>query len=577
MNKKLLAILSLCAFFYPASQLQAGPLFSIDDEWMRERINAPTKALPVNDALLAFSNAAFANIFVDATHIDADKVLETYQNRQKSRFEALPGARRNVAINLAFQADLTFYRSNANTMLFWRKPSTQRLVELIISHHQSLNAGLPRTDETTPNALKDFFARNYGWNPKPQTVEEKKQQVQGVDASLSLAELPPELRSPVEAEIRARVLQVGRTPSYRSFDAAFWKDARLFIIKDSGNYVDAEGKPRGSNPIPFLHLATPHSAARFIIGVPHYQVSPDGKRQPSKTRPAKTKALDQTPHGEPRATANIAPLTRLDSVNEPQLQKQVTFSIKRKPLQEFLASLQKQSGIPLTLQTNKFQDALLTANSKGMSLVSALESLASLYSAHWQKEGRNYTLVSNDLDELHLLMAQEGFSAFYSSSNRNAEREEAGTQIADEIVGLFEPKDLESREGVPFSTLPAELQDRALEVFRSDSASELILAQQRLDEVTALLQELRLKLGPLPAQTPLFFGSHHTPGAEIPTPFYFGNSGFGIYTADNRFVTSIFPAFSVEKPNALDEAQEKYRLGAEAFLAEQARKGDPNP
>jgi len=243
---------------------------------------------------------------------------------------------------------------------------------------------------------------------------------------------------------------------------------------------------------------------------------------------------------------------------EVSLQKRVAFVHQSVAPAMLLTDLSKQSGTPLQLSPDVAPNAKVSAFSSGMTLQSAMAALARLYGARWSKDGDEFVLHSNHLDELHTLMSHMGDSAFYPLVLRSRQEYlESGNELAEQIVGFCDEDELKSKEGVAFSSLPNDLKKSVLTLIHEKNVGELVVSQQRVDD--GLSVGLQIRFVPLSAKAPRLFGAFYTSGSMLN-----GSTSalMGAYTADGRFITNLFPEFVAAKASAIDEMMEKSQAEA---------------
>ena len=571
------------ALLVPAISLQAAPRFPMVDEWMEEKITPPMQALPIDEALLALSKAASANVLADATHFEAGRIVPPYPS-QKDPYDSGFGQRVGVIGQQAFQAGLSYDRSASDTLVFWKQPDKDRLVSLIVAYQKQLDKQFPRGDDkNTLTGFQEFLKARYGWSAQAQTPEEAVKRAQGVDGSFRLSDLPEALRAPFRAEFISRVRSPGSMPTHRWFEADYWKDTRVQLRRRRQAIYDAEGNFKGQREGSAVELAFPDvrdEEARSItinppvqIGFPH--TTPAGGFTPAKAAAQTRQGVrpDVAPAVElPAEGPAPAALPGANVEGEPSLQKAVVFSAKQQPLAQFVAALGKQSGVALSVAPDVAPDAKVTGCSvaAGMPLASAMSALSRLYSARWTKDGNGYTLNSEHPTELTRTMAQMGISAFYGwAAFMPQERDALGAERADEVLGAVNVAQLQKSPGVPFSSLPVDTQDSVLQLFQREHRGDLIATQQRLHD--ALDQEVVFRFAPLAVGAPLFYG------AEMAQSFGTGrlspqSSGIGAYSSDGAFIAHLFPRFTFRPPT-----QEQIRFyQAEQAYAEHMRNQEGN-
>jgi hypothetical protein len=546
--KNYIATILICGTMVSAvNGSYAAPRFSIFDEWMDRKIVPPNGPLPIDEAFGSLAKQSSANVFADVTSLEEDLVVSPYADRRRIGNGSLDDTLLGVSNHLAEQARLSFDRSTRDTLVFWRRPDRQRLINLIIAYHKQLEVTYPQANtESVVAGLVKFFELNHGWSAEVKTVAESREQAAGVDANVELKDFPVELRTQIEAELFSVVRRFPVTPPFQTFETSFWKDARLRIVNPDVAVV-GKNRPLAPSSTAILNLSSPtFSTAKFNIGTFSWAFRATA---PGNLAPRRAKAPtggQKRPITQPlQPFEQPAPHIQNGLLSEDaKLQVQVACDVKRKPVASLLAEFKKQTGVSLQLAPGFLSDASITASSQGMKLTDAMAALERLYSAHWTKDATGYALESKDLDELHLAMAQEGYGAHYNLTGLyEEERQQAGTELAEEIVGLVDTKQLESRDGVLFSALPSELQERVIALFRQAKASDLILAQQRLDDV--MNEKVHVRLSPLPPATKSFFGKFLTAGGNIPGPLKRGATHLVAYSSQGEFIAWLFPSFKI--------------------------------
>lgn len=580
MKRISLSLLLAGALLVPTMSVQAAPRFSITDKWMLEKVTPSAQALPVDESLLALSKATSANVLADATHFEAGRVVQPYPTRQTDPFDSNFGGRGGVVSQMATRAGLSFDRSSSDTFVFWSQPDRDQLVSLIVSYQKQLDEQFPRGDDkNTLLRFQEFLKIRYGWNPQAQTPEEAVKRAQGVDASFRMGDLPEELRAPFQAELISQVRSLGNEPTYRWFEADYWKDCHIRLNTGQQNFYNAVGVSLGQRKSPSVELVFPDissddgAGGRSIafgrtvaVGFPHGTTA--GAFAP--TRAQAQGRTDVQPAAVPAANRPVEQLTTIASpgVNvegEASLQKTVVFSVKRQPLTHFAGELAKQSGVSLSIAPDMAPDAQVTGCSvaAGMPLSSAMGALSRLYRAHWTKDGDGYMLSSDHPSELTRMMAQMGIYAYYGSTELPPQEHDAlGTERADEIVNALDAAQLKTPSGAVFSSLPADTQDSVLRFIQKERQGDLIIAQQRLSD--ALDQEVVFRFGPLRDDTPLFDGDGR--------PVAFGtrvsdSSAIGAYSSDGAFIAGLFPRFTCYPPT--EQQIEFYRAAQQTQAQEE--------
>lgn len=562
---------------------QAVLQFGLDDTWTQAKLQMPLGRKPFSEMLLDCSRAAQANVFVDATGVALQVPIDSPSKFATPEAHVFPSrgfALRNIAAQAGMQTD----RTEPHTFVAWPKEDLNLLVSLIVAEQQKFDEAHPTGDRAaTIAALKDFYQAK-GWNPNPQTVAEKNQSAQGVNDTIRLSDLPPALQGPVLAELVLRLrwlnndgmLQNSYVPAAWNDDS--WKNARVCLHI---NPLNEQGKPYrpGDTAAAFVsliappNLALPHQA--FQVGqVRDFRVSwqaPQAQPLPRLAWPlAPRRRLVCAPA---EATVGVPPQTApasesgftFDASQEAALQKKVAFVHQGVAPSVVVADWSKQSGVSLRLAPDVAPKAKIIALSGGMTLESAMRAMARLYSAQWSKDGGGFVLRSTHLDELHLMMAHMGYCAYYPLWPRSIQESlRTGNELAGQIATSVDEDQLKSEQGVVFSSLPLDLQKSVLSLMREENVGEMIVSQQRVDDV--LSSDVQLRFAPVSKDSPQFFGAFYTEGGLT------GSSAgalLGAYTADGRYITRLFPEFSAPKINQWDERKEEIAKQQEAHKAQQ--------
>lgn len=180
---------------------------------------------------------------------------------------------------------------------------------------------------------------------------------------------------------------------------------------------------------------------------------------------------------------------------EAPLAAQVSFDARRRTVNSLLADVQKQSGVVLTVRAGAVPPkALVTAHVEKMPLGSLMAALSRLYSVRWSKTDGGYAMNPSDRSEVEQKVSQMGdwfrfwsWQSLLGASNfpKHLTRKplalwadgEFGDgpenlPLAQEIWPYISDGDL--RKGVPFATLPQELQQKVRAFIEDVVGDELI-------------------------------------------------------------------------------------------------------
>ena len=621
----LLSITSLSCF-----RAEALPLVPFQDNWTLEKVEAPKDAMPFDEALLALVEATSINVLADAAQLPMDLTIKPFAQQYADNPNIVRFSRRHMVIsNVMWQGDLTHERTTPNTYLFWHTPDIkdlQKLQNLIVAWQSQLDARYPLSNpKIAATAWRDYLVNTKGWNPAaaklrvntgqslqwqpfvpeevaakiaeaslkasnsnatnrngmnmpqiglaPEVRAELSQSAQGVEAKMRWNDLPTALRDMSKAEFTHQVRALGWAPDYRQFQNQWWSQTRLHLATGETTYY---GKNPHTVKRPVIRIL-PIGLVTWLYNVgnlPQNSNHLNGEVVDTEIPLLSASANQSADTTLDIDTPKLAP--GIDLSQDADLQKTVTFSTTRMPLRDWLKNISAQSGIALSIAadaTPALRDAQLIAGSAGMKAADALNAVARLYDARWEKEGETYVLRPYQRDELHRMMARLGYRADYAYQlQTGVVRDAQGEEVAKQIYDELGPQELESKEGAAFSDLSPELQDRVLQLWRMDRLPALIVAQQRLDD--AMAHGAYVKFAPVDPSlgnllSPVGFNNL---GNGVPLPV--NGAGLTVFGADDLPITGIFPDFAASKlapPGEIELATEKYYRDAAAFYAQQGQ------
>ena len=560
-------------------------------------IMPPASAVSLDEALLDFAEQTGANVLVDASEIPPEAQVEPYQLGEGQE----QGIERSRLIRyIEAQAEVSDKRVDVDTLLFWHRPDSQTLIPLIVQFQEALDARFPPPAEASPDRLQKFsddlmrfVAEKYGWKAGFLTVAEKEVQFEKATPFIALSEFPPELQNALHGQFYYWIKNMnGEEVSYHYFQKKTWDNARVVLGESHSssyrlknpNDPDSGIVESSSKPQPFISVIFPGTKLKRLgVGFPRV-VEPTGFVQ--RKSPRVIQIAEQVKAPDDAATAvkietERAPLTiqdavvpisitenKLDLGAETVLEKQVTFSARRKTLGDFVIDLQKQSGVALSLAPDVAPEAQITARSQGMKLGDVMDALAQLYSATWSKNADGYVLQSKHLDALHRRMAEWGGDVYINATALDRDKYfNWSRSVADEIIAL-NPAGLKTEEGAPFTILPTEIQSQVMTFLRDARFGKFVQSQQRLDDVMNV--DVRFRLGRLPAENMPWFFPDYSVYRNYPTPFP-GNSSWAAYTSDERYITGILPQFSIMPPSEQDKQDELRSPEDQAYLRDPTR------
>lgn len=542
-----------------------------DSAWMRETKEAVSDTLPLDKAILELSRSNDANLLVDMSDIVADPTNPAHLNGTRLYS---PSMRQSIIGNFAYRRNLSHEVTGEHTFVLWQQPDGEHLLDLILADQKRLDRDFPPIDEkSTALALQEFYARNYNWNPNPQTFEEKQASAKGVDKLLPLSDFPPALRHAFQSDYlqQARVYRTfRRNVSYQTLDPDYWKNARIFIRNISGPTLFGDKLYDNDAAIGIVSLNAPFES--FLVGCPHIpkqnhlasierpplaNLAQDLQKQMPVTPPQN---LAQQADFEVTTHQGVIPQWPQPSSTQvsqnPALQKKVAFEATRVTLKEFVADLQKQTGVILKV-VPKIEEKTLIARSEGMPLAEALQSLARLYQGRWATDGETYTLTPYEMDELRSLMARMGLHAHMGYNPVIPEgRDELGATLADEVYGAVDTAEMESNKGAAFADLPEDLRSRILKLYRGDTMGDMLRQEQRLNDARA--QDVRVLFTTTRGRVSFWGNTQADTLNQRPAKIW--PTTLGAFTPDGLFITPLVSSFKVLEPNKDDNTMRDNQL-----------------
>jgi hypothetical protein len=252
----------------------------------------------------------------------------------------------------------------------------------------------------------------------------------------------------------------------------------------------------------------------------------------------------QAQQAAPATPAPVTTETALEWENDAALKAKVSFEARSRPLKQLLADVQKQSGVKIGAGANSPTAAfLVTARVKEMPLSSLMQALSRIYGVTWVRNGdASYSLQEPTGTALALQMARSrGLSPSYQIQRDVDAQRERDAILAREVLDSVETEAWQSPEGVPFTSLPDDVQRTLRQRVEQGTAEGVVGAAQSAGEVFE--HPLQLRLGLVSPQDKGFF-AHQMSNLQAMGFFSRGRgTELGVYTSDGRFVVNIFPAF----------------------------------
>lgn len=182
-----------------------------------------------------------------------------------------------------------------------------------------------------------------------------------------------------------------------------------------------------------------------------------------------------------------------------------------------------------------------------MSLASLMGTLSRIYGVRWIEENGAWTMRASDQSTLNVRMLRShGMDGRYSPEMTQLAKQQQA-ELAEEIYNSVDEDAWRSPDGVPFTSLPEELQQRIRSNPNPRQATWLTwvedkIIERKFEQMQLAQQKLVLRLGKVDPKTAVLF-----PGevAWVRPNSYrdLDHPQLAVYTADGRFVTNIFPTF----------------------------------
>ena len=515
------------------------------DSWMSEHVKAPAESLPLDEALSALARATSTNVFADVTDVAADTSIAPYAQRPKNFFETNYNGRRNIISHVARQAGLTQDRTTSDTLVFWREPDLNRVVNAIVERQNQLDAQYPTASQSESIAkIKAYYQRERGWLAEPQTIAEMQQSARGVKA-INISQLPPEVRTPLQAELIRRVRSTAATPPALAFDISSWQNARVRLVNEKVNYFRPDGWVLGRADARVLRVFFPDERKPFLIGVPQWA-------NPTFSMPDVVESSAYLDEGVPLAQFRIgqdktavaqAPFRKpIDFAADKIFDKSVKLVGKRQSLSALVAQISEQTKLKLSVAPEVASNAQVLAISSDIKAGEALAALERLYHAVWIAEAGGYVLQAQNLSDSQIILSQLGSQVYDGSGAINLpKRAVAGARIAEEVSVSVDGEQLQSAQGALFSQLAPATQSKVMQLFREDNAGKLAEQQQRVETTLDYINDFNVFFGNYPEKmSPFFTGQGSRWSKDVN---FNGGIGLAAFAPGNRFIDQLFPPF----------------------------------
>jgi len=513
--------------------------------WFKEEISPPAREASVDDYLIELSKALPANCILDATDIDPQERVKPFPGFVAAIEAKWSTARLNVLYDFRGQASLSEQALGDNgTLLFWRQPDPVEGARLSLQGREADDALLEEAkaaDEGVPGpaVLSEYKPLQEKWAKYWREVHGWDGKSPKVDITVKVADLPPDLRALVEAQVRQTVYGALNT-GVSTFSDEFWDSLRLVV-------ETAEYSPNPAKKIFYLSYWTPLLPQRraFRFGSLNTVLYALQNQEP-------TPAARPTLAAVPNTTTLPAPLIWPDKFaarlfgpemeNDAALQAKVSLEAKRRLLQVLVGDLKKQSGVALAVAPGVASaKAPVTLRVSEMPLWKMMAALSRIYGLTWIKDGASYTLRPAKLSPLDAQMLRLGFGYRSPESMETTSklREREQNALAREIVRHVNRAQLNSPQGAPLRDVPDELRDRMRQLVEDEAARSLVGKQGNLDATP--LEGLTLRFARLNIR-----GADKTMWGR--SAFTGENAQMGAFTADGRFLCIVFERFRARAP-----------------------------
>lgn len=534
---------AMCAGLLVCGQSRAQDV--VRDPWWEAAVNPPGEAA-IDDYLIALAKNSSTNCIMDARDVDPQIRIKPFPEFVARIKFNCPPVRKALFDAVQAQAILTQHAvKDYGTLLFWHEPELTEAARLSLERRAADEELLVEAKSDDDGLLTPRQALESRYLPLQARWAKYLREAQGwdgqsaqVDITIPVVDLPPDLRALTLAEVRY-TLYKRINLSAPIFSAEYWDTMRLVIDT-------SEKHPDTGRPIPYLSLWSPPLGPGPATRLGRL----DAPREPTQAAETAPKvqqvaqaAPDNTaptrfPHHDKFLAMVFAPELETDAA----LQAKVSLEAKRRPLKDIVGDLKKQSGVALALAPDAPPaSAPVTLRVSEMPLWKMMASLSRIYGATWSKNGAAYTLRSAKLDPLDLGMLRRGFwyrwRLHYLDTYNLQQRENSA--LAREILRHVRRDQLNSPQGAPFSDVPQELRDQVRKYLQEEDAQRILDGQAQLDATP--LEGMVLRFAPLNSREPdkVLWGR---------TAFSGKDAQLGAFTADGRFICTVFNRFKVKAP-----------------------------
>ncbi len=474
-------------------------------ESMRGEIKIPLAQPSTEDYLLALGRVGNANFLIDAASLP--EATAPFTGEWKERTTSASGGQwkgrlGSILFELAYDRDLTWAAVGERTFVVWPDQPFQKLGKRIAAGEGIKMAGEVLPDDKFIALLQDYLKREHGWDSKSSDLK----------LDIKFDDLPPSIRPFVVAKAQEYRLTYVSQPFVDQkvwFSDDFWKEAIIHARKMPkflyhsvpmlfvGSPLPAQEAGTTNRRVVFRRIASMKNytgAAEFeanglwlniadsggILFQNFDKLPPEARRPPTSTAAA--------------SAVNLQVLQPAELETEKALAVPVSLDARRRPVKDLLSDVQKQSGVSLTMSAGLIPEkALVTAHLKEMPLSSFMAALSRLYSVRWSKTESGYAMNPSDRSEVEQKITEMGDwfrflswqslidAAHFSKhltrkplapwADGEFEQGPENAPLAEEIWPYVSGGDL--RKGVPFSTLPEELQQKVRAFIEDEVGDEL--------------------------------------------------------------------------------------------------------
>jgi hypothetical protein len=464
------------------------------DDTLRQKATLRLGTATPDDHIIALARAAKVSVFADATQLSA-----------AAKPLSLGGedALLNWLLQISHECRLSWQRQGEKTFLFWSEPDVPELAQVLLAakENQPTAARELVADAPTPPgqqgvqqgqamanrsqmanryqvalALVEYLQNVHGWDGN----------VASLSLNLKLSSLPADLQAQVLALAHSQTL-----PSSLSSDTAWlsshvWEQARLGIMRgQEAPVLTASATINGRLSIQgFAFWGSPVTPRRASGTSGGLAVPKTAVTYRSLAQIVEPKSAQRVRDQEVLQEVQEAPLP-LQNRQPDAAAAKVSMDVRRVPLVEVLAILEKQTGVRLRVDLESSPArARVTALASDLPLAEAMDALARLYAVSWTRLGAQEYSLETSRPEWRAKLAQAGdlnWFRYWQLPTRRAVAPmglsfEDLTDWEGEIAGEVDIAALTKPGGVAISSLSAPLQAKVRRAVQDKVGAEVVRA-----------------------------------------------------------------------------------------------------